>query len=37
MLAKKIEKFEKAGLRTKKEIKIFEEKISKLQMDLDAT
>jgi hypothetical protein len=30
MMAKKVEKFEKAGLRAKKEIKNLEEKINKL-------
>ena len=35
MMAKKVEKFEKAGLRSKKEIKNLEEKIHQLQMDLE--
>jgi hypothetical protein len=37
MMAKKVDKFEKAGLRSKKEIKNLEERINKLQQDLEDT
>ncbi len=37
MMGKKVEKFEKASLRSKKEIKNLEDKINSLQFDLEDT
>ncbi len=37
MMAKKVEKFEKASLRSKKEIKNLEDKVNSLQLDLEDT
>jgi hypothetical protein len=37
MMAKKVDKFEKASLRSKKEIKNLEDKVNKLQLDLEDT
>jgi len=36
-MGKKVEKFEKASLRSKKEIKNLEDKINSLQLDLEDT
>ncbi len=37
MMGKKVEKFEKASLRSKKEIKNLEDKVNSLQLDLEDT